>query len=93
MAAASTRRVTGTVRVIFLGPPGAGKGDKLRTAIAQETPLGREARPSMERGNLVSDELLLTLVRQRIERSDCSDGHRPMDDVFCDLVRAVEVRG
>ena len=78
--------------VIFLGPPGAGKGtqaerlarhldlpristgDMLREAIAEQTPLGRQVAPLMQRGELVPDELLAGLVRERIARGDCSRG-------------------
>jgi adenylate kinase len=78
--------------VIFLGPPGAGKGtqakklaakysvphlstgDMLREHIANGTPLGAKAKPIMERGELVSDSLVLKMVRERIERPDCSHG-------------------
>ncbi len=92
MADASPRRAADGVRVIFLGPPGAGKGtqaaklaahlgvpnigtgEMLRTAIARTTPLGREARPIMERGDLVPDGLLVALVRERIAEPDCGRG-------------------
>ena len=92
MADASPRRAADGVRVIFLGPPGAGKGtqaaklaahlgvpnigtgEMLRTAIARTTPLGREARPIMERGELVPDGLLVALVRERIAEPDCGRG-------------------
>ena len=78
--------------VIFLGPPGAGKGtqakqlaakymvphlstgDMLRENIAKGTPLGAKAKPIMERGELVPDSLVLKMVRERIERPDCSRG-------------------
>jgi adenylate kinase len=78
--------------VIFLGPPGAGKGtqaarlaahlgvpkigtgEMLREAIAKGTPLGRKAHPYMEAGNLVPDDLLVALVRERIGESDCARG-------------------
>jgi adenylate kinase len=78
--------------VIFLGPPGAGKGtqarelakvygvphlstgDMLREHIAAGTPLGKLAKPVMERGELVSDSLILKIVADRIERPDCSHG-------------------
>lgn len=78
--------------VIFLGPPGAGKGtqakklaakyavphlstgDMLREHIANGTPLGVKAKPIMERGELVSDSLVLKMVRERIERPDCWHG-------------------
>lgn len=80
-------------RVIFLGPPGAGKGtqagrlsaerqltristgDMLREAIAAGTPLGKQAAPIMERGQLVPDELLIGLIRERIDREDCASGY------------------
>ena len=92
MAAASFRRAPGAVRVIFLGPPGAGKGtqaarlaahlgvpkigtgDMLRSAIAKDTPLGRQAHPVMEKGWLVPDDLLVALVRERIREADCAAG-------------------
>ena len=92
MAAASPRHAATVARVIFLGPPGAGKGtqaaklaahlgvpnvgtgEMLRTAIARTTPLGREARPIMERGDLVPDGLLVALVRERIAEPDCGRG-------------------
>ena len=78
--------------VIFLGPPGAGKGtqakqlaakymvphlstgDMLRENVAKGTSLGAKAKPIMERGELVSDSLVLKMVRERIERPDCSHG-------------------
>jgi adenylate kinase len=78
--------------VIFLGPPGAGKGtqaarlaahlgvpkigtgEMLRTAIARGTPLGRRVHPIMERGDLVPDDLLVALVRERIAEPDCDRG-------------------
>ena len=92
MADASARRRADSVRVIFLGPPGAGKGtqaarlaahllvprvatgDMLRTAIAKRTPLGQKAAPLMEEGNLVPDDLLVALVRERIAEPDCGGG-------------------
>lgn len=81
------------VRVILLGPPGAGKGtqagrlaaergiaristgDMLRDAIAHGTPLGKQAAPIMEKGGLVSDELLIGLIEERIHRPDCAQGY------------------
>lgn len=80
-------------RVIFLGPPGAGKGtqaarlsaylrvpristgDMLRDAIAQNTALGQQARPIMEEGGLVPDELLVGIIRERLRQPDCSHGY------------------
>ncbi len=92
MDAANPRTPADAVRVIFLGPPGAGKGtqaarlaahlgvpkistgDMLRDAMAQDTPVGREVRPAMEKGNLVSDDILVRLVRRRIGECDCDRG-------------------
>jgi len=78
--------------VVFLGPPGAGKGtqakelakkysvphlstgDMLRENIAKGTPLGAQAKPIMERGELVPDSIVLKMVADRIDRPDCSHG-------------------
>jgi adenylate kinase len=79
-------------RLIFLGPPGAGKGtqakilaeigeiphistgDILREALAQGTPLGKKAQVYMERGELVPDELILGLIRERLSQPDAQKG-------------------
>ena len=78
--------------VIFLGPPGAGKGtqakrlaqrygvphlstgDMFREHVSRGTDLGRLAKPIMERGELVSDEIVLGMVEERIARPDCANG-------------------
>ena len=78
--------------LIFLGPPGAGKGtqskkvaqrcgvphlstgDMLRDAVSRGTPLGRIARPIMERGELVPDDLVMKMVEERLSRPDCASG-------------------
>ena len=80
------------MRVILLGPPGAGKGtqaqyicdrynipqistgDMLRAAVKAQNPLGKQAKAVMDAGNLVSDELILDLVEQRIAVADCVNG-------------------
>lgn len=79
-------------RLIFLGPPGAGKGTQaeilakkldiphistgeiLRTAIAQETPLGIKAKSYVDNGDLVPDELILDLVKERLTQPDTQKG-------------------
>jgi len=78
--------------VIFLGPPGAGKGtqaklvaeklrvphlstgDMLRENVSKGTDLGRLAKPVMERGDLVPDDLVLRMVEDRIARPDAANG-------------------
>lgn len=78
--------------IIFLGPPGAGKGtqasrlsrsrsiskistgDMLRSAVLQDTELGRKVKEIMNDGGLVDDETMLSLVRERISRPDCRNG-------------------
>ncbi|MFA9485570.1 MULTISPECIES: adenylate kinase [unclassified Moraxella] len=80
------------LRIILLGPPGAGKGtqaqliskefnipqistgDMLRAAIKEGTELGKIAKSVMDAGQLVSDELIINLVKERIAQSDCMHG-------------------
>lgn len=80
------------MRIILLGPPGAGKGtqaqlickqyaipqistgDMLRAAIREGTALGLKAKSIMEQGGLVSDELIIGLVKERIAQPDCVNG-------------------
>lgn len=79
-------------RLIFLGPPGAGKGtqaqiisenhkiphvstgDILRTAVAERTPLGLQAKDFMNRGELVPDALILDLIQDRLSYEDTVNG-------------------
>ena len=80
------------MRLILLGPPGAGKGtqatflcerfaipqistgDMLRAAVRDGTELGRKAKAIMEAGDLVPDELIIDLVKERISQPDCAYG-------------------
>jgi len=80
------------MRVIFIGPPGSGKGtqakrlagehaiphistgDILREAIADGTELGRKAAPIMAEGKLVSDDLMVGIIRERLDKSDAKRG-------------------
>jgi adenylate kinase len=80
------------MRIILLGPPGAGKGtqaqklverlkvphlstgDMFRQAIAAGTPVGRTAKGYMDAGQLVPDDVVLNLVEQRLQQSDCAAG-------------------
>ena len=81
------------MRLIRLGPPGAGKGtqagfikqhfgipqistgDMLRAAVKARTPLGRAAKTVMEAGELVSDDIIIGLVKDRLRELDCARGY------------------
>jgi adenylate kinase len=81
------------MRLILLGPPGAGKGtqaafiaqafgipqistgDMLRAAIKAGTPLGLAAKKVMAAGALVSDDIIVALVRERLAAPDCAKGY------------------
>ena len=56
------------------GIPQISTGDMLRAAVAAGTPLGREAKAVMERGELVSDDIIIGLVKERIAEEDCARG-------------------
>ena len=56
------------------GIPQISTGDMLRAAVKEGTPLGLEAKKVMESGGLVSDEIILGLVKERIQQSDCKNG-------------------
>ena len=81
------------MRLILLGPPGAGKGtqagyitaiygipqistgDMLRSAVKAGTPLGLAAKKVMGTGALVSDEIIIGLVKERLKEPDCANGY------------------
>lgn len=56
------------------GIPKISTGDMLRAAVKAGTPLGQQAKAIMESGGLVSDELILNLIRDRITHADCANG-------------------
>ena len=56
------------------GIPQISTGDMLRAAVKAGTPLGIEAKKVMDAGGLVSDELIINLVKDRIAQSDCANG-------------------
>ncbi len=56
------------------GIPQISTGDMLRAAVKAGTPLGIEAKKVMESGGLVSDEIILGLVKERIQEADCASG-------------------
>ncbi|HEX6154983.1 MAG TPA: adenylate kinase [Burkholderiales bacterium] len=81
------------MRLILLGPPGAGKGtqaqfirdrfgipqistgDMLRAAVKAGTPLGQAAKKVMDAGQLVSDDIIIGLVKERLREPDCKPGY------------------
>lgn len=81
------------MRVILLGPPGAGKGtqaafiterygipqistgDMLRAAVKAQTPIGLAAKKLMDAGQLVPDDIILSLVLERLKAPDCVNGY------------------
>jgi adenylate kinase len=80
------------MRLILLGPPGAGKGtqatrlakrfnilhlstgDMLRAAVAAGTPVGLRVKDVMERGELVSDDIVIDIISDRVDEPDAADG-------------------
>jgi adenylate kinase len=56
------------------GIPHIATGDMLRAAIAAGTPLGLQVKPILEQGELVPDELMIELIRERLEEPDATDG-------------------
>jgi len=56
------------------GIPQISTGDMLRAAVKAETPLGLAAKEVMDAGRLVSDDIIIGLVKERIEQPDCANG-------------------
>ena len=54
--------------------PQISTGDILRKAVADSTPLGKEAKVIMDKGELVSDKIVLGLVEERVKQDDCKKG-------------------
>ena len=49
-------------------------GDMLRAAVAEGTPIGQQAKTIMDRGELVSDDIMVAIIEDRIEKPDCANG-------------------
>ncbi|KAF4125936.1 adenylate kinase [Geosmithia morbida] len=81
------------LRMILIGPPGAGKGtqapklkerfscchlatgDMLRSQVAKKTPLGREAKKIMDQGGLVSDDIVIGMIKEELDNNkECQGG-------------------
>ncbi|KAI9716539.1 MAG: adenylate kinase [Candelaria pacifica] len=92
-ATRKTRSNSGSVRMILMGPPGAGKGtqapkikdrycachlatgDMLRSQVAKKTQLGREAKKIMDQGGLVSDEIMINMIKNELDNNqECKSG-------------------
>jgi len=97
------------MRLILLGPPGAGKGtqakfirekfgipqistgDMLRAAVKAGTPLGTEVKKVLDAGQLVSDDIIIDLVKERLKAPDCRAGY--LFDGFPRTIRQAEEMG
>lgn len=82
----------GALNLVFIGPPGAGKGtqagrlvedfnlpfistgDILRAAVAEGSELGKKAKEYMDRGDLLPDELIVSVIMERLRQPDADDG-------------------
>lgn len=86
-------RTTEEIRMLLIGPPGAGKGtqapkikekfscchlatgDMLRSQVAKKTPLGREAKKIMDQGGLVSDDIVIGMIKEELDNNpECKGG-------------------
>jgi len=54
--------------------PQVSTGDILRAALRDGTPLGRRAKSYMEKGELVPDDVIINLIRERLQKDDCKNG-------------------
>ncbi|KAJ5928042.1 hypothetical protein N7466_006998 [Penicillium verhagenii] len=87
------KSLTEQMRIILMGPPGAGKGtqapnikdkycachlatgDMLRSQVAKKTDLGKEAKKIMDQGGLVSDEIMIGMIKSELENNaECKNG-------------------
>lgn len=57
------------------GIPQISTGDMLRAAVKAGSPLGREAKKIMDAGGLVSDDIIMELIKERLQEPDCKNGY------------------
>ena len=57
------------------GMPQISTGDLLRAAVSAGTPLGKEAKTVMDKGELVPDRIVLGMVEERLKQDDCKKGY------------------
>ncbi|KIH90731.1 adenylate kinase [Sporothrix brasiliensis 5110] len=93
LGGAGATKTIDEVRMILIGPPGAGKGtqapkikekfgcchlatgDMLRSQVAKKTPLGREAKKIMDQGGLVSDDIVIGMIKEELNTNpECKGG-------------------
>lgn len=93
LGGAAGHKTIDEVRMILIGPPGAGKGtqapkikekfgcchlatgDMLRSQVAKKTPLGREAKKIMDQGGLVSDDIVIGMIKEELNSNpECKGG-------------------
>eukprot|EP00163_Fabomonas_tropica_P018497 TRINITY_DN3283_c0_g1_i2.p2 TRINITY_DN3283_c0_g1~~TRINITY_DN3283_c0_g1_i2.p2 ORF type:complete len:238 (+),score=83.72 TRINITY_DN3283_c0_g1_i2:99-812(+) len=92
MSAPQGTPVNGGLRLILIGPPGAGKGtqapaikeryslchlatgDMLRAAVRAGTDMGKAAKKVMDAGGLVSDEIVVGIIKDAVKQPECKDG-------------------
>lgn len=93
LGGSSAPKSTEEIRMILIGPPGAGKGtqapkikekfscchlatgDMLRSQVAKKTPLGREAKKIMDQGGLVSDDIVIGMIKEELNSNpECKGG-------------------
>ncbi|HSG66479.1 MAG TPA: adenylate kinase [Gammaproteobacteria bacterium] len=84
------------------GLPQLSTGDLLRAAVAQRTPLGLKAKAAMDAGTLVSNDIVLGMIRERLASSDVADGYvldgfprnleqaRALDELLAELDQALD---
>ncbi|KAL8869366.1 MAG: hypothetical protein Q9174_004326 [Haloplaca sp. 1 TL-2023] len=108
-SAPSLRSDGPSIRMILMGPPGAGKGtqapkikekycachlatgDMLRSQVAKKTALGREAKKIMDQGGLVSDEIMIGMIKGELENNrDCRQGTVAQAERLDDMLQARE---